>query len=129
MTNAIFSLSAIGLITLSVLALAARRKIFQSLPLVGAFMAVYLLDNLILGLVSRYPWLQLIPDTAWGTLACAWSGKLYSILAALLAAWLMRHVIAPAEFGLALAQQKGSARPAMIVLAGRHRGGHAGVGF
>ncbi len=115
MTNAILSLSAIGLITLSAFALAARRRILQCLLLVGAFLAVYLLDNLILGLVSRYPQLQLIPDTAWGTLVCAWSGKLYSILAALLVAWLVRRAISSTEFGLVLAQPKGSIRPALIL--------------
>ncbi len=116
MANAILSLSAIGVITLSALALAARRRILQSLPLVGAFLAVYLLDNLVLALTSVYPRLQIIPNSTWGTLACAWSGKLYSVLAALLVAWLLRRLMAPPEFGLALAQQKGSVRPALIVL-------------
>ncbi len=116
MANAILSLSAIGLITLSALALAAGNRILRFLPLVGAFLAVYLLDNLILALTSIYPQLRIIPDTTWGTLACAWSGKLYSVLAALLVAWLLRRVMAPAEFGLALAQPQGSTRPAMIVL-------------
>ncbi len=116
MTNAILSLSAIGLITLSAIALAARRRFLQYLPLVGAFLAVYLLDNLILALTSVTPRLQIIPDTTWGTLVCAWSGKLYCVLAALLVAWLMRRVMARPAFGLTLAQQKGSAGPALIVL-------------
>lgn len=116
MINSALSLSAIALITLASIALAARQRIFQHLPLLGLFLAVYFIDNLVLVLVNLYPQLQVIPNTAWGTLSCAWSGKLYSILSGLLIAFLVSPAISRREFGLTLVQFKGSVKPAAIVL-------------
>src|SRR5512146_2969713 len=97
MTNTILSLSSLAILTLSSLALAARKKVAQSLPLLGLFLAVFYLDNLVIVLVNVFPQLQIIPNTTWGTLNCAWSGKLYCIPAALLIAGLMARLIARGE--------------------------------
>ncbi len=116
MTSTLLTLSSIGFITLTALVIAGWKKAAHSLPLLGLFLAVYLIDNLILVLVNLYPQLQVIPNTTWGTLLCVWSGKLYSILIALLIAVLVARAISPAEFGLKLAQPKGSISPVLISL-------------
>ncbi len=114
----LLSLTAIGLLVLSVIVLAGRERVRQSPHLIGLFLAVYLMDNLIIVATNVHPELQFVATGVWqGWLTWGWSGKLYSVIACLVVAFLVRSLVSRQDLGLTLRQIPGSLGPALVVVA------------
>lgn len=117
MDGAILSLSTIGAVMVFTITAVARKKIFQHLPQVGLFLAVYWMDNLIHLLVNHYPELQVIPNGSYqNSVLLLWSAKLYSALACLAIVYLFKSELSPGRVGLTLQQKPGSFFPCFAVM-------------
>lgn len=117
MSGAILSLTTIGALIALAISAAAGKRILQGLPWVGLFLAVYFLDNLIHLFVNTHPALQLIPNGFYqGAEILLWSAKIYSILACLGIAYLLRAELPPALTGLTLRQKPGAIIPGLIAM-------------
>ncbi len=117
MIGPLLSLSTIGALMLAAISAVGRKKIYQSLPLLGLFLFVYFLDNLIHLYVNSYPALQIIPNGSYqNSIALLWSAKLYSILACLLIVFVFRSELSPGLVGLAVRQNPGSLFPCILAV-------------
>jgi membrane protease YdiL (CAAX protease family) len=111
------SLTVIGLVVVAHIASVGRERACQNRTWIGLFLAVYFLDNLIIVTTNLVPQLQFVPNGIWqGWLTWGWSGKVYSVIACLVLAFLVRGVLSRQDLGLTLRQNPGSFKPALIVL-------------
>ncbi|RPI34024.1 MAG: CPBP family intramembrane metalloprotease [Chloroflexota bacterium] len=116
MLGSILSLTLIGAAALTTLVAIDWRKSLQNISLLGLFLIILFLDNLILVGVNQYPSLLLVPNGRWGTVLILWSGKLYSFFACLTIVVLIRQAIPCRQLGLTLRQNERSVLPGLLVL-------------
>ena len=99
----------IALLGLILLIRISGRRLSTYRPLLVLFFVVFFADNILIALANRFSNLQLIPNHVWeGFLVCGWSGKLYSILFAIVLFYLCRKVLTNEDAGLILRQNPGS---------------------
>ncbi len=117
MISPLLTLTVIGLVTLAFIAAIGRDRILRSRDVIRVFLAVYLLDNLIIVITNQYPQLQFLPNGTWqGWLTWGWSSKTYSVLACLVVVFIVRSVFSRQDLGLTLRQNSGSFGPVVFVL-------------
>jgi CAAX protease family protein len=117
MKAALLSQVVIALLILGIIVLVGMRRAVTNPRLIGLFFAISLLDNLIIVTTNQFPQLQFVPNGTWQEwLVWGWSGKLYSVIACLIVATLIRSVLSRQDLGLTLRQNPGSLKPALLVL-------------
>lgn len=88
-------------------------KYWYVLPL---FLFIGVMDNLFHTVTIHYPDLQLIDSHSYGNQYFCWSGKLYSIIFALILTIPLQNIITPSEIGLKIRQNKKSVRFSLIFI-------------
>jgi membrane protease YdiL (CAAX protease family) len=117
MSSAISTQLLIAGLSMLLLGVGGLRTIWNKSRLVLLFLAILLLDNLVIILTNNMdPW-QIVPNHIWGGfLLCVWSGKLYSIVLMLGLAYLLRDILPRTGIGLRVKQAAGSVWPSLAVI-------------
>ena len=91
-----------------------NRKAIKYWYLLLIFLLIGFMDNLFLTITMYYPELQIINNRIWGNQLINWSGKLYSIVFALIMQISLKNIISLKDTGLTIKQNNNSIKFSLI---------------